>query len=58
MALKALKADFAADIENEYPLSIFKAGTEYTWQIEVRTLILSSPKLWIVLKRQDRIDEL
>ena len=58
MALEALKADFAAEVESGYPLPVFNAGTEYTWQIEDLTLTLSSPQQWIVLKRQDRVDEL
>lgn len=58
MALEALKAEFAAKVESGYPLPVFNAGTEYTWQIEGRTLTLSNPKQQIVLKRQDRLDEL
>ena len=59
MALEALKAEFAAEVESsEYPLPVFKSGTEYTWQIEDLTLTLSSPHQRIVLKRQDRVDEL
>lgn len=58
-ALEALKAEFAAEVESgEYPLPVFKSGTEYTWQIEDLTLTLSRPKQRIVLKRQDRVDEL
>ena len=57
-ALEALKAEFAAEVESGYPLPVFKSGTEYTWQIEDRTLTLSRPKQRIVLKRQDHVDEL
>ena len=36
VTLEALRSDFAAEIENGFPLIVFKAGTEYTWQIEDR----------------------
>ena len=58
MALEALKAEFVAEVESVYPLLVFNAVTEYTWQIEDLTLTLSNPKQQIVLKRQDRVDEL
>lgn len=58
MALEALKAEFVAEVESVYPLLVFNAVTEYRWQIEDLTLTLSRPKQQIVLKRQNKLDEL
>ncbi len=58
VALEALKGDFAAEVENGLPLPVFKAGTEYTWQIEGRWLTPSSPQQEIVLWHVELFDEL
>ena len=58
VTLEALRSDFAAEIENGFPLIVFKSGTEYTWQIEDRWLTLSSPQQRIVLWRVELFDEL
>ena len=57
--LKALKADFRSGHRKRVSTVNFQCWNRiHVADRKTGTLILSSPKQWIVLKRQDRLDEL